>query len=197
MPTWTAWLVYCQRTGVSSTSVNACQDVFATLGTFANSETEFACLPTTGRSLRSHSNNNNGERQNSSNRCMRYLRHLHLRHLPDSIGNDQNNWHVCLPVRNIGTALAEQPSGAADRSTCLIAEHGANGNSPCCIGSSPITRGNGSCRDQARTEWALSRYRRSVAVNVACNRRHAVADARAQARNEPARSSLKCGRRSR
>ena len=34
-------------------------------------------------------------------------------------------------------------------------------------------------------------------VNVAGNRRHAVADAPAQVRNEPARSSLKCGRRSR
>jgi hypothetical protein len=88
MPTWTAWLVYRQRTGVSSTSVNACQDVFATLGTFANSETEFACLPTTGRSLRSHSKNNNGERQNSSNRCMRYLRRLHLRHLRAPSGTD-------------------------------------------------------------------------------------------------------------
>src|SRR5512140_3087783 len=44
---------------------------------------------------------------------------------------------------------------------------------------------------------ALSRCRRSVAVNVAGNRRHAVADAPAQVRNEPARSSLKCGRRSR
>ena len=44
---------------------------------------------------------------------------------------------------------------------------------------------------------ALSRCRRSVAVNVAGNRRHAVADATAQVRNEPARSSLKCGRRSR
>src|SRR6185437_13840045 len=43
---------------------------------------------------------------------------------------------------------------------------------------------------------ALSRCRRSVAVNVAGNRRHAAADATAQVRNEPARSSLKCGRRS-
>jgi NAD(P)H-dependent FMN reductase len=42
---------------------------------------------------------------------------------------------------------------------------------------------------------ALSRCRRSVAVNVVGNRRHAVADAAAQVRNEPARSSLKCGRR--
>jgi hypothetical protein len=98
MPTWTAWLVYCQRTGVSSTSVNACQNVFATLGTFANSETEFACLPTTGRSLRSHSNNNNGERQNSSNRCMRYLRHLHLRHLRAPSGT-RTSQHYSHKVR--------------------------------------------------------------------------------------------------
>ena len=34
-------------------------------------------------------------------------------------------------------------------------------------------------------------------VNVAGNRRHAVVDAAVQVRNEPARSSLKCGRRSR
>jgi transposase len=44
---------------------------------------------------------------------------------------------------------------------------------------------------------ALSRYRHSGAVNVGGNRRHAAADAPAQVRNEPARSSLKCGRRSR
>ena len=44
---------------------------------------------------------------------------------------------------------------------------------------------------------ALSRCRRSVAVKLAGNRRYAVADAPAQVRNEPARSSLKCGRRSR
>ena len=43
---------------------------------------------------------------------------------------------------------------------------------------------------------ALSRCRRSVAVNIAGNRRHVAADAPAQVRNEPARSSLKCGRRS-
>jgi len=48
-----------------------------------------------------------------------------------------------------------------------------------------------------RLARALSRCRRSVAVNVVGNRRHAVADAAAQVRNEPARSSLKCGRRSR
>ena len=36
-----------------------------------------------------------------------------------------------------------------------------------------------------------------VAVNAAGNRRHAAADAPTQVRNEPARSSLKCGRRSR
>jgi len=51
--------------------------------------------------------------------------------------------------------------------------------------------------DSTRGTAALSRYRRSVAVNVAGNRRHAMADAPAQVRNEPARSSLKCGRRSR
>ncbi len=44
---------------------------------------------------------------------------------------------------------------------------------------------------------ALSRYRRSAAENVAGNRLHVVADAAAQVRNESARSSLKCGRRSR
>ncbi len=44
---------------------------------------------------------------------------------------------------------------------------------------------------------ALSRYRRSAAENVAGNRLHVVADAVAQVRNESARSSLKCGRRSR
>lgn len=44
---------------------------------------------------------------------------------------------------------------------------------------------------------ALSRYRRLVAVNVAGSSCHAAADAPAQVRNEPARSSLKCGRRSR
>ena len=53
--------------------------------------------------------------------------------------------------------------------------------------------------EEAR-EWlyrALSRCRRSVTVNVAGNRRHAAADAAAQVRNEPARSSLKFARRSR
>ena len=56
---------------------------------------------------------------------------------------------------------------------------------------------NGVSDLETRAVTALSRCRRSVAVNVAGNRRHAVADAAAQVRNEPARSSLKCGRRSR
>jgi ElaB/YqjD/DUF883 family membrane-anchored ribosome-binding protein len=42
-------------------------------------------------------------------------------------------------------------------------------------------------------ERALSRCRRSVAVNVAGNRRHAVADAAAQVRNEPARARNAAG----
>jgi hypothetical protein len=44
---------------------------------------------------------------------------------------------------------------------------------------------------------ALSRYRRSVAEDVAGDELHAAADAAAQVRNEAARSSLKCGLRSR
>jgi hypothetical protein len=48
-----------------------------------------------------------------------------------------------------------------------------------------------------REHGALSRYRRLVAENVAGNKLHAAADAAAQVRNEAARSSLKCGLRSR
>ena len=69
---------------------------------------------------------------------------------------------------------------------------GRPGEAPAYAGTDFIIVGDGRI-----AALALSRCRRSVAVNVAGNRRQAAADAAAQVRNEPARSSLKCGRRSR